>query len=112
MNCIILISSPGAGKGTVSQYIKDNYNIDHISTGNLLRKKSETSKEIKDVLDKGLFVDDNTLINVLEEGADKLTLADMNEESANMLALQTRQQLAINSLSLASQAAQSVLALF
>ena len=52
------------------------------------------------------------LINVLEEGADKLTLADMNEESANMLALQTSQQLAINSLSLASQAAQSVLKLF
>ena len=52
------------------------------------------------------------LVNVLEEGADKLTLADMNEESANMLALQTRQQLAINSLSLASQAAQSVLSLF
>ncbi len=52
------------------------------------------------------------LINVLTEGADKLTLADMNEESANMLALQTRQQLAINSLSLASQAAQSVLKLF
>ena len=54
----------------------------------------------------------SNLINVLEEGADKLTLADMNEESANMLALQTRQQLAINSLSLASQAAQSVLRLF
>ena len=52
------------------------------------------------------------LINVLEEGSDKLTLADMNEESANMLALQTRQQLAINSLSLASQASQSVLSLF
>ena len=53
-----------------------------------------------------------SLVNVLEEGADKLTLADMNEESANMLALQTRQQLAINSLSLASQASQSVLKLF
>lgn len=53
-----------------------------------------------------------SLINVLEEGSDKLTLADMNEESANMLALRTRQQLAINSLSLASQAAQSVLSLF
>ena len=52
------------------------------------------------------------LVNVLEEGADKLTLADRNEESANMLALQTRQQLAINSLSLASQASQSVLSLF
>ena len=54
----------------------------------------------------------NNIINVLEEGSDKLTLADMNEESANMLALQTRQQLAVNSLSLASQAAQSVLKLF
>ena len=52
------------------------------------------------------------LINVLTEGADKLTLADMNEESANTLALQTRQQLAVNSLSLASQASQSVLKLF
>ena len=52
------------------------------------------------------------LINVLTEGANKLTLADMNEESANMLALQTRQQLGVNSLSLASQAAQSVLRLF
>ncbi len=52
------------------------------------------------------------LINVLEEGADKLTLADMNQESANMLALQTAQQLAVNSLSLASQASQSILRLF
>ena len=42
------------------------------------------------------------LINVLEEGADKLTLADMSEESANMLSLQTRQQLATNALSLSS----------
>lgn len=52
------------------------------------------------------------LINVLTEGANKLTLADMNEESANMLALQTRQQMGINSLSLASQANQAVLRLF
>ena len=52
------------------------------------------------------------LINVLEEGADKLTLADMNQEAANTLALQTSQQLAVNSLSLASQASQAVLRLF
>ena len=54
----------------------------------------------------------DSLINVLTDGADKLTLADMNEESANMLALQTRQQLAVNSLSLAAQASQSILKLF
>ena len=52
------------------------------------------------------------LINVLEEGADKLTLADMNEASATYLALQTRQQLAINALSLANQSEQSILKLF
>ena len=51
-------------------------------------------------------------INVLLGGGDKLTLADTNEEAANMLALQTRQQLGIESLSMASQSAQSILALF
>jgi flagellin-like hook-associated protein FlgL len=51
-------------------------------------------------------------INVLLTGGDKLTLADTNEEAANMLALQTRQQLGIESLSMASQSAQSILALF
>jgi flagellin len=50
-------------------------------------------------------------MNVLEEGADKLTLADLNEEGANMLALQTRLQLGVSALSLASQSQQSVLSL-
>jgi flagellin-like hook-associated protein FlgL len=53
-----------------------------------------------------------SMINTLEEGADKLTLADMNEEGANMMMLQTRQQLGTTSLSIASQAAQAVLRLF
>lgn len=52
------------------------------------------------------------LMNVLTEGADKLTLADMNEEGANLLALQTRQQLGVQALSIANQASQSVLRLF
>lgn len=52
------------------------------------------------------------MINILEEGADKLTLADMNQESANMLTLRTRQLLAANALSLASQTSRSVLKLF
>ena len=52
------------------------------------------------------------MIDILEEGADKLTLADMNEASAEYLVLQTRQQLAVNSLSLASQSSGSILGLF
>lgn len=50
-------------------------------------------------------------VNILEEGADKLTLADLNEEGANLLALNTSQQLGVSSLSLASQASQAVLRL-
>jgi len=50
-------------------------------------------------------------VNILQEGADKLTLADLNEEGANLLALNTAQQLGISSLSLASQASQAVLRL-
>lgn len=52
------------------------------------------------------------IVNLLIEGADKLTLADMNEEGANMLALQTKQALAATALSLSAQASQSVLRLF
>lgn len=52
------------------------------------------------------------LINILKEGADKLTLADTNEEGAKLVALQTRQQLGTTALSLAAQAQQSVLRLF
>jgi flagellin len=51
-------------------------------------------------------------VDVLEEGAGKLTLADLNEEGANLLALQTRQQLGIQSLAFAGQAEQGILGLF
>ena len=51
-------------------------------------------------------------VNVLEEGAGKLTLADLNEEGANLVALQTRQQLGIQALAFAGQSEQGVLALF
>jgi flagellin-like hook-associated protein FlgL len=51
-------------------------------------------------------------VNVLEAGSDKLTLADITEEGANLVALQTRQQLGISALAFAGQSEQSVLQLF
>ena len=82
-----------------------------IEAKNTLRSASTKLGNYYSIITERETFTDN-LINVLEEGADKLTLADMNEESANMLSLQTQQQLAINSLSLASQASQAVLRLF
>ena len=51
------------------------------------------------------------IINVLGDGASKLTDADLNEEAANSQALGVRQQLGISALSLASQAQQAILQL-
>ncbi len=52
------------------------------------------------------------MVNVLKEGADKLTLADMNEEMATMLALQTREAFASMALNISAQSQQNVLLLF
>ena len=109
-------SSAGLKISKAANEWKTDYDVDNAITQiedaiNTLRTmSSEFGNNYSIVQSRETFTEN--LINVLEEGSDKLTLADMNEESANMLALQTRQQLAINSLSLASQAAQSVLKLF
>ena len=34
---IIIFGAPGSGKGTQSAHIKEHYNLNHISTGDLLR---------------------------------------------------------------------------
>ena len=46
MKSIILIAAPAAGKGTEAVRIKEQYNIPHISTGDLLRSA------VKEMLDK------------------------------------------------------------
>lgn len=66
MKCIILLASPGAGKGTASDYIENKYGYKHISTGSLLRNEALVNEEIKSLIDKGLFVSDETVIDVLK----------------------------------------------
>ena len=66
MKCIILLASPGAGKGTLSDYIENKYGYKHISTGSLLRNEALVNEEIKSLIDKGEFVSDETVIDVLK----------------------------------------------
>jgi len=73
-----------------------------------LQEKFSTNLNI--ITTRSSFTD--SIVNILETGADNLINADMNEEGANALMLQTRQSLGTTSLSMAAQAAQSVLRLF
>ena len=57
---IILFGAPGAGKGTQSDYLVERYHLNHISTGDLLRKEiadqTELGKRIKSIMDSGSLV--------------------------------------------------------
>lgn len=70
MRNIILIAPPAAGKGTQAELLEQKYNIPHISTGDLLRNEinnnSELSNEIKKTIDKGLFVEDKIVLQLLK----------------------------------------------
>lgn len=66
MKCIILLASPGAGKGTASDYIEKNYNYKHISSGSLLRNEALVNEEIKSLIDNGNFVPDELVMDILK----------------------------------------------
>lgn len=77
MNCIVLIAAPAAGKGTISKYISDNYNFDHISTGNLLRDEvsngTEIGNQISKLLSRGELVSDKIVFELLEKKLSNIT---------------------------------------
>lgn len=68
---IILIASPAAGKGTQSELICNKYNLKHISTGDLLREvvalDNEKSREIKSLMEKGLLINDEIILGLIED---------------------------------------------
>ena len=70
MKNIIFIAPPAAGKGTQAKLVSEEYNIPHISTGDLLRE--ETSKgtplgnSIKEDMEKGNLVSDEVILELLK----------------------------------------------
>lgn len=67
---IIFISPPAAGKGTQSKLLSEEYNIPHISAGDLLRDEvasgSELGKELKAIMDAGKLVGLDDILRLLE----------------------------------------------
>lgn len=74
MKNIIFIAPPAAGKGTQSQLLKDKFNYNHLSTGDILREEIASGSEfglyVKNIIDSGKLVSDDIIVKLIE---DKLT---------------------------------------
>jgi len=70
MKNIIFIAPPAAGKGTQAKLVSAEYNIPHISTGDLLREEmannTEIGKSIKSDMEKGNLVSDEVITTLLK----------------------------------------------
>jgi adenylate kinase len=68
---LILLGGPGAGKGTQANYVKEQYQIPQISTGDMLRAAvkagTELGKKAKEVMDAGKLVPDDVIIGLVKE---------------------------------------------
>jgi adenylate kinase len=62
---IVLFGPPGAGKGTQAKFLSEEFNIPHISTGDILRenvkKGTALGMKAKSYMDKGALVPDQLL---------------------------------------------------
>ena len=68
---VLLLGAPGAGKGTQAQFIKQNFNIPQISTGDMLRAAIKEGTELglaaKKIMDEGGLVNDDIIIGLVKE---------------------------------------------
>ncbi len=72
---LVLLGAPGSGKGTQAKLLKEEFNIPHISTGDLLRgaivEKTELGLAAKIVMDKGQLVNDEIVLGMLKDRLSK-----------------------------------------
>lgn len=68
---VILLGSPGSGKGTQAQFITEKYQIPQISTGDMLRaavkQGTPLGNEAKKIMDAGGLVSDDIILSLIKE---------------------------------------------
>jgi adenylate kinase len=74
---LMLLGSPGAGKGTQANFLKDSLGVPLIATGTILRDTmnagSELGKRVKAVMDAGQLLSDDEMIHIV---MDRLSQSD------------------------------------
>ncbi|MGB5359090.1 adenylate kinase [Eudoraea sp.] len=72
---LVLFGKPGAGKGTQAAFLKNQYNLLHISTGDVFRynikNNTELGKLAQTYMDKGELVPDEVTIKMLRDEVEK-----------------------------------------
>lgn len=67
---IVLLGSPGSGKGTQASRIEKKFGIPHISTGDIFRdnisRKTPIGVEAQKYIEKGLLVPDSVTLNIVK----------------------------------------------
>ena len=76
MKNIIFIAPPAAGKGTQSTMLKEKFNYNHLSTGDMLREAIASGSEfglmLKNIIDEGKLVSDDIMIDLIKEKLNNL----------------------------------------
>lgn len=71
---LVLFGPPGAGKGTQAEYLIKNYQLIHLSTGDLLRSEMNAGTrlglEAKTYMEKGELVPDGVVIGMIKSKLD------------------------------------------
>ena len=68
---VLLLSPPGAGKGTQGERISEYFGISHIAAGELLRehveKGTELGQQVSEAMERGDLVGDEVVLEMLRE---------------------------------------------
>jgi len=72
---LVLFGKPGAGKGTQAGFLKEKYNLKHISTGDVFRYNIQNGTDLgklaKSYIDRGDLVPDAVTIDMLKDEVEK-----------------------------------------
>ncbi|MCB0727424.1 MAG: adenylate kinase [Ignavibacteria bacterium] len=77
MHQLIIFGPPGVGKGTQAEIIAAKLDLEHISTGAILRQAvsegTDLGKKAKEIMDKGNLVPDEVMNGIVKETLSKIS---------------------------------------
>lgn len=76
---VVLLGSPGAGKGTQCKRLADRYGLSHLSSGDILRQQraegTELGKKAESYMDSGGLVPDDIIVEMMADAIRKASTA-------------------------------------